>query len=124
MTEDYELIPAIAELVLQRFSNGELGFAFPEVLTAVEVCTANSIAVLGVDLLEVVPDGLSTRGLLNNQLAWNKYLEQGRTWNEFVTDNNALALQYLRENLRGDSHMFLLTAVSRREADSLGNARI
>jgi hypothetical protein len=51
MTEDYELIPAIADLVLHRFSNGELGFAFPEVLTAVEVCTANRIAVLGVDLI-------------------------------------------------------------------------
>ncbi|AXC14009.1 hypothetical protein ACPOL_4741 [Acidisarcina polymorpha] len=59
-------------------------FLFPEVLDALVLCTQHEISVLGVELMNVSPQGYLTEGISIYDV-----LLEGQSWHEFVLLNNS-----------------------------------
>ena len=110
---DFERVPEIPSLA-NGMINSELAFAYPNALHVIEVCTQKLIAVLGVEIFQVVGAGFQTRGCSDYVL-----LETG--WAEFVVANNQLAEQVVTEHPVGDDQLYIFTAVSRAEFANLNN---
>lgn len=116
MTQDFEQIPSITDLASNR-ANGELAFTFPEVIEAIHRCTANNIAVLGVEIFlvrhrEYYASGCSTYEL-HLERKWAEVRAQD--WSKYVQENNTLAEKSVRSNPTGDDHVYVLTTSSWRE---------
>jgi hypothetical protein len=58
---EFERIQEISDAAVGRVGN-ELTITFPEVLKVIELCSANQIAVLGVELFLVKADGYYASG--------------------------------------------------------------
>jgi hypothetical protein len=94
-------------------------FAFPEVLDAIRLCYTKQIAVLGVELFKVREDGLyQTEKLTDHDLRMKQDPTQ-QEWPEYVSANNALAEEFVRQNRAGDDHVYVLTTSSWRELDQI-----
>lgn len=113
---DFERIQGIAETAIGKVGD-ELTFPFPEVLKVIELCSANRIAVLGVELFLVRPDGYYASGTsdydLQEKQTWP--VVQLADWPEYVRSNNSLAEECVRRNPRGDEQVYVLTTSSWRE---------
>lgn len=114
MTDDFEQLESAIALSNGRTIGGELGFTYPSVLEAIRLCTANDIAVLGSELLEVLPTGYDTKAISPYRFPMDDH-----TWDEFVQLNNSGAEEFVRQNPAGDDHIYLLTTSSRREFAAL-----
>jgi hypothetical protein len=116
MTQCFEKIPSTTALANDR-STGELAFTFPEVVEAIQLCTSNEIAVLGVEIFvtrngEYYASGCSTYELQLTQ----KWPEVRRhQWTDYTRENNILAEESVRSNPSGDDHDYILTTSSWRE---------
>lgn len=108
MISDLETVGSIAAIANGKTVGGEMGFAFPDVLEAVRLCTANRIAVLGVEIFHVRGETYETTRL-------SSYDIQDQEWGAFVATNNALAEDFIRSNPSGDEHIYVLTSSSWRE---------
>lgn len=107
---DNETLGPILGLAHGRTIGGEPAFTFPDVLSALSACTANEIAVLGVELFTSHPEGYRTEGISTYEVHLVR-----QSWHDFVVQNNGLAAQFVRENHGGDDHFYLLTASGERE---------
>jgi len=97
-------------------SDGELTFAYPEVLDVIQLCYAKQIAVLGVELFKVREDGLyQTEKLTDYDLRMKQDPSTQQEWPEYVRANNARAEEFVKENPAGDDHVYVLTTSSWRE---------
>jgi hypothetical protein len=114
MTDDFEQLESVVALSSGRTVGGELGFTYPAVLDAIELCTANEIAVLGSELFEVHPEGYRTQAISPYRVPMDNH-----TWQEFVQLNNGQAKQFVLQNPAGDDHIYLLTTSSCREFAAL-----
>jgi hypothetical protein len=108
MTNDIEAIESISSLSNGKTIGGELGFTFPEVLEAISQCTANKVAVLGVEIFRVKADSYETAKMSGYELP-------DQDWPEYVNANNALAEDFVKTNPAGDQHIYVLTTSSWRE---------
>jgi hypothetical protein len=116
---DFEMIPAVASKAIGALSNGELTFAFPEVLDVIKICSANQIAVLGPDLFRLRSDGLyETEKLSAYHLEMKSDPKRVEEWPDYVQENNSLAEQFVRANPAGD-HLYVLTTASWREFQNI-----
>ena len=116
MSHEFEQIPRVTLLAAGNVGD-ELTFAYPDVLEIIEACSANEIAVLGVEMFFVKPDGhyasgCSTYDLLEKQ-RWPAV--QLPDWLEYVKFNNACGIEFVRQNPLGDDHVYILTTASWRE---------
>jgi hypothetical protein len=113
---EFEQIKEIADAAVGRVGN-ELTFPFPEVLKVIDQCSANRIAVLGVELFLVRSDGYYASGCsdydLQERQKWPEV--QLADWPEYVKYNNALARECVHRNPLGDEHVYVLTTASWRE---------
>jgi len=116
VTTDFEQVPRVLSIAVGRVGE-ELTFTYPEVLGVIDLCSANAIAVLGVELFLVKPDGHYASGTSDYDL-----LEKQRwptvelvDWTEYVRYNNALAKECVHRNPLGDDHVYVLTTSSWRE---------
>jgi hypothetical protein len=66
---------------------GEPLFAMTEVSEAIVECTQHEIAVSGVELFKVRPEGFLTEGISTCEVQL-----KGQTWQEFVVSNNSRLL--------------------------------
>jgi hypothetical protein len=116
MTKDFEQIPGVASAVIGKVGD-EPTFPFPEILAVIELCSANQIAVLGVELFLAKPDGYCASGCSDYDLQENQRWPavQLANWPEYVRHNNALAEECVRRNPLGDDHVYILTTSSWRE---------
>ena len=73
---------------------GEPLFAMTEVSEAIVECTQHEIAVSGVELFKVRPEGFLTEGISTCEVQL-----KGQTCQEFVVSNNSLASEFVHENL-------------------------
>jgi len=119
MTSDFESIPSIAYIASGKTAGGELIFTFPEVLQAIRLCSSNSIAVLGVEILEMRSDGHVTKRLSQYDQHLKTRPQQMRDWTVYLKENNARAHEFISENPVGDDHVYVLTTSSWREFSSL-----
>ena len=110
MTNDIEKISAIAALANQTSVSGELSFSHENVLAAIGLSTLNDIAVLGVEIFQVYPDGFYTVKMSSYELH-----DPEGSWPDFVRANNAFAEQYCNGNLLEDNQVYVLTTSSLRE---------
>jgi hypothetical protein len=101
MTGDFEMIPAVAAAARGKMGNGELLFAFPEVLEIIGLCTANQIAVLGLELLAVRAEGYDTEMLSGYDREMDRGTDTLEGWPEYVSVNNILAEEFVRQNPTG-----------------------
>ena len=116
MTQDFEKIGPIASLANTKTVGGEVAFTYPEVIEVIHLCTANEIAVLGVEVFlardnEYFASGCSTYDLRMHK--WDKV--QMHDWGNCVRENNLLAEDAVRKNPTGDDHIYVLTTSSWRE---------
>jgi hypothetical protein len=114
MTGAFEKIPAIAAAAIGALGD-ELTFSFPEVLQAITLCTKHGIAVLGLELFQVLPEGYATKKLSGYDQQMDKGPENVEGWPEYVDRSNALAEEFVRLNPTGDDHVYILTTSSWRE---------
>ncbi len=112
---DLGTITAIVEKSVGTFGDNELSFAFPEVLEVIQLCSANQIAVLGVELFKVRDGGMYNAALSVYDLSIGSDPETVPEWPEYVKKNNAQAEEFVRQNPAGDDHVYVLTAASWRE---------
>lgn len=110
MTRDFALVESIVRLSTGRTLGGELAFTYPSVLDVIRICTKEALAVLGVEVFLVTPEGYFTEALSTYDLLLGE-----SAWSDFVDANNGFADQFVRQNPAGDDHMYLLTVSSHRE---------
>lgn len=113
MTQDFEQIPGVSSAAIGKVGD-EPTFPFPEVLQVIKACSANQIAVLGVELFLVKPDGYYAFGCsdydLDERQKWPQVLPA--TWPDYVRYNNSQAEDCVRRNPLGDDHVYILTTAS------------
>ena len=116
MIRDLARIPAISAAAIGK-TGEELTFAFPEVLNVIKLCTANEIAVLGVEIFLVKNEGYYASGCSDYDLQVARQWEhmEINNWARYVRVNNELAEQSILRNPRGDDHVYILTASSLKE---------
>ena len=90
-------------------SGQEWVIPFHEVKQAIELAGERLIAVLGVELLRILENGLGVEGYTVYALDF-----QG-DWPTFVAENNAVALRFIEDNPRGQGYGYILTTTSETE---------
>jgi hypothetical protein len=112
---DFEGILAAKSKAAGAIGN-ELTFTFPEVLDVIALCSANQIAVLGLELLKLCSDGLyRTEGLSVYDLSIGNDPATIQEWPGYVRRNNVQAEEFARRNPAGDDHVYVLTTSTWRE---------
>jgi hypothetical protein len=91
----------------------EMVIPYPEVLEGIRAASRNAIAVLGVELFQIVG-----KELLVLEYSRYEFKFQG-DWESFVRTNNQDATKFVEEHVRGEEHGYILTATSKREFDEL-----
>jgi hypothetical protein len=116
MTQDFELIPSVVHLVSDN-ATGELAFTFPDVIEVIRLCTANQIAVLGMEIFLIKEAKYYASGCSTYDLQITRKWPQVQIseWHQYVAENNALAENSVESNPKGDEHVYILTTASWRE---------
>jgi hypothetical protein len=114
MTGAFEKIPAVAAAAIGALGD-ELTFSSPEVLQVINLCTKREIAVLGLEIFQVLPQGYATKKLSGYDQQMNMGPENVAGWPEYVAKSNGLAEEFVRLNPAGDDHVYILTTSSWRE---------
>ncbi len=109
------MLPTVTTAASGKMDNGELFFTFPEVRGIIRLCTTKQIAILGLELFEVRPEGYYTKNLSGYEQQMNEGPEKLEGWPEYVRMNNSLADEFVRTNPSGDDHVYVLTTSSWRE---------
>jgi hypothetical protein len=116
---DFEATPAVKTKAAGAIGD-ELTFTYPEVLDVIALCSANQIAVLGIELMKLCSDGLyRTAGLSVYDLSIGKDPSTVQEWPEYVKKNNVQAEGFVRQNPAGDDHVYVLTTSSWQELDRI-----
>lgn len=116
MTQDIEKIRSITSLANTRTIGDELAFTYPEVINAIHQCTANQIAVLGVEIFQVKSGQYYASGSSTYDLQMSKWDNvSAKDWEQCVKENNLLAEESVCKNPTGDDHVYVLTTSSWRE---------
>jgi len=113
VTQDFQRIPEVAAVVIGKVGD-EPTFPFPEVLDVIRLCSANGIAVLGVELFRVKQDGHYAAGSSAYDTQHGKRWRslQDSQWQDYVQYNNTLAEEFARKNPLGEDHVYVLTTAS------------
>lgn len=112
MTSDLEQVESIVRAASGKTIGNELAFTFPEVAEVIRRCTENEIAVLGVEIFEVRPNGYFTKNLSDYDQHMGSGPKQQAGWADYVRANNSLAGEFVKLNPTGDDHVYVLTAAS------------
>ena len=113
MIDDFEQITGVSAAAIGKVGD-ELTFPYPEVLSVIELCSTNQIAVLGVELFLVKADGHYASGSsayhIGEKQRWPAV--DLKVWPEYVRYNNGLAEEFVRQNPLGDDHVYVLSTSS------------
>jgi hypothetical protein len=109
---DFDNIPEVVQLVNGNI-NSELAFTYPAVLDVLAVCAKNRIAVLGVEIFQVV------EGQRFQARGFSAYVFAEDSWEHFVGKNNSAAKEFIKKNPVGDDCVYLLTTASKQEFANL-----
>ncbi len=113
----FEQITDIARLAEGTTPDGsELTFSFPAVLDAINLASANQIAVLGMEVFQRRPDGFYAAGCSSYQFAMND-------WPTLVEHNKVAALKFVQKCSALGSPVFVITSASLTEFQDLKSSR-
>lgn len=121
MKNAMEKIETIAARANTREPGGQLAFTFPEVIEVIAICTANQIAVLGIEVFRLKDGLFYASGFSTYELElekrWPRLAESD--WDKYTADNNAHAEEFVHLDPRGDDHVYVLTTASWNEHQEL-----
>jgi hypothetical protein len=83
------------------------------VVEAIDIATANLIAVLGLEIFRISPSGFFTEGYSGYDF------KRGADWGAFVQENNKAASQYVALHQFGEGYGYILTTTSAEEFSPL-----
>lgn len=112
-----DLMQLIPEQIKPRLSgklDGEVVIPYPDVLEVIQIASTNSIAVLGVEIFQLLSQG----ELLALDYSTYQFPFQG-DWENFTRLNNAAAVRFVETHVRGEEHGYILTSTSKREFQEL-----
>jgi hypothetical protein len=104
----------LLQFAFGQTKGGEAAFLYPNVLDAIASCTEHALAVLGVELFVGPLDGFFTDALSSYE-----FVVAGKSWSQFVEDNNQSAVQFVNDHRGGDNYFYLLTTSSQQQLQSL-----
>jgi hypothetical protein len=110
--EDLDLIMSAEIRARSKKSENEWLFCFRDAKSMINKATEASIAVLGLEIFRVSPDGLET-------VHYNGYEFKCDDWKDFVEENNRAANEYVDANVYGDGYVYVLSSTSEREFKAL-----
>jgi len=113
MTRDFENLSKVKQIVNCSFGD-EFCFTHTNAIKAVQICTENEVAVLGVEIYQVQGNDFQSQGCSEYDLGFKVH-----NWSLYVKDNNILAVQVLGKYLESDGFVYLLTTASEREFEIL-----
>ena len=105
-------LPSEITGVAIRFGN-ELVVPFKEVKRAIGIATQNLIAVLGVEGLRILDNGLDVVTYSGYEFKFDG------DWADFVRLNSDAALHFIDENALGEGYGYILTTTSENEFSHL-----
>ena len=112
---DRETKQALNEILPQEvrqrstLCGNEIVLSYEDVVTAIDLATAQQIAVLGFEAGEVKANGFQT-------IDYNGYdLKFSGDWNAFVLANNAEAIRWIKEHRYGQGFGYIVTSISEKE---------
>ena len=82
---------------------------YADVLEAVQIATEHAIAVLGVEVFQIIGDGLLAQEYSTYEFSL------GDDWEAFVRLNNVQARDFVEHHARGEEHGYILTSTSKHE---------
>ena len=94
--------------------NGEWLLSFDDALKVIEDARKASIAVLGVESFQTMPDGIKV-------LNYSGYGHEDKRieWEEFVGENYREAIHFVTANKLSEGYVYILTTTSKSEFESL-----
>jgi hypothetical protein len=109
--KNLELEDLLPEALLNRctFHQDLCGIPYPEVLQAIDIASAQKIAILGVELFRVDETTLHFLTGSGYEIAYTG------EWDRFVRENNTAARAFITNNVPGERHVYILTSVSRKQ---------
>jgi hypothetical protein len=110
---DKLLPPAITEKSTLSPAGNERLIPFPEVNHAIHLASMNLIAVLGVELFRILPDGIAPQNYSGYEF------ERKGDWQAYVRQNNEAALHFIEANPAAPGHSYILTTASEEEFKAL-----
>jgi hypothetical protein len=121
MKSAIETVEAIAARANGRDPGGDLVFTFPEVIEVIELCAANQIAVLGVEVFLLKNSLFYASGCSTYDIELSKRWPNVRKsdWEKYVADNNRHAEEFVRLDPRGDDQVYVLTSASWEEHEEI-----
>jgi hypothetical protein len=93
----------------------ELVLPYTSALEAIRIATERTIAVLGVEALEVNDEGLVTVDMADA----SRYIPYTGNWGKYVSKMNAEAERWIRGHRLDENHGYILASASQREFGSL-----
>jgi len=107
------LPPAITEKATRTPAGNEWVLPLPEANQSIHLATTNRIAILGVEAVRILDDGLGVENCSGYELS-----DVG-DWTAYVHRNNEAALRFIDDNSVGHGRGYILTAVSKSEFKAL-----
>jgi hypothetical protein len=115
MPNDLETIKEISQMAAGKCGE-ELYFRHEDIQHVLVLCTTNKIAVLGIEIFEVRPEGFVSKHFSVYDLNFRSVRPQGESeWADYVSASNGCAKEFLRENTIADEDVCILTTASWRE---------
>ena len=104
------LLPASVKTIGTPAGN-EWVLTFEGAEQAIQIATANSIAVLGVELVQILTGGLGVEDYSGYEFSVDD------DWPNWVDRNNQAAIDWIRERKHGGNYGYILTSASESELD-------
>jgi hypothetical protein len=87
---------------------------FQEAKEAIDLASANAIAILGVESFRIEEDGFRVENYTGYAFDFRG------DWPDYANQNNTAALNFISDNAAGDGYGYILTAASRSEFEVIG----
>jgi hypothetical protein len=112
-----DLTLALTEDLKQKAKGAgdEFVFPYPEVIKVIEIACKHEIAVLGVEALEIRPDGLKVIDYSGYEFQFTG------DWLAFVRVNNTEAVRFVESHRLDEGHGYILTSASKQEFNKLSS---
>ena len=99
-------------------SENELILPYADALHAITIANEHQIAVLGLDVVDILTEG-PYRFYVSNYTGYD--IKFAGNWQAFMMANNSEAERWIEQHPLGDGHGYILSSVSETEFAALGS---